>query len=413
MERPPMNNFKSQLLIGSLIAFKCSSSFGWLQNYPMSVNTTSMGESVVGAPASGLVSRAENKLITITINNSCFPTNLRSVQNPLAPSSIIRTSFDLRIAGVPHSFWAEYPASLVTAAGMTTKVVSPMSPSTYSASNVKAAGIFGNAIILKTPFTNKISVDVSGAISKGPDLSVALSNLSFYQTVTSCGGGPVYGAYGYSSFMPTYKCGSYMGTTGPLTASIGGIAVSADSTNIEINVSFPGQTGFCGGFWSPLMVFFDDRRPSFDNSSKFPLNPGGETMWPEADHPGWFLALDRDGVGLIDKKAELFGAGEGIANGFEALRKLDDNHDEVIDVRDPQFKNLVLWKDKDGDGVCRSGEVIKLSEKLTKISLKYRKDTVQILGKNAEERERSFFWFKDEKGKSTQGDIIDIWIAPK
>src|SRR5207253_11090393 len=164
--------------------------------------------------------------------------------------------------------------------------------------------------------------------------------------------GAVWGSYEWSSYVPTYGCGEFMGKTGTLTASVGGIAVSTDTSNIEINVSYPGQTGFCGGYWSPLMVFFDDQRPNFDNSSKFPLNPGGETMWPKADHPGWFVSLDRDGNGLIDKKNELFGENEAeaTANGFDALKKLDSNKDGVIDAKDKEFKNLVLWKDKNGDG---------------------------------------------------------------
>ncbi|MGZ3805279.1 MAG: EF-hand domain-containing protein [Pseudobdellovibrionaceae bacterium] len=409
-----MKNMKSQIFLTVLISFSVCRSHAEIQNYPMSVNTSSLGESAVGAPASGLVSRVDNKQVVIKIINSCFPTNLRSVGNPLAPQSIIKTSFDLAIGGKNHSFWVEYPASLVTAAGMTTGgAVSAMAHSTYSSAEVSSAAIYGNTVILKTPFKSGVSVDGSGKINKGPDLSVSMSNISFSQTVTTCSGGPVYGAYGYSSFIPTYNCGNFMGKTGTLSASIGGIAISSDATNIEINVSFPGQTGFCGGFWSPLMVFFDEQRPTFDNSSKFPLNPGGETMWPRADHAGWFLALDRDGNGLIDKKNELFGADDGVANGFEALKKLDSNNDGVIDAKDKEFKNLVLWKDKNGDGVSQPEELIKLSEKVIKISLKYSKDTVQPLGKNAEERERSFFWYRDGKGKIKKGAIIDIWIAPK
>ncbi|MGZ3747003.1 MAG: hypothetical protein ACXWRE_06540 [Pseudobdellovibrionaceae bacterium] len=92
---------------------------------------------------------------------------------------------------------------------------------------------------------------------------------------------------------------------------------------------------------------------------------------------------------------------------------MDSNNDGVIDAKDKEFKNLVLWKDKNGDGVSQPEELIKLSEKVIKISLKYSKDTVQPLGKNAEERERSFFWYRDGKGKIKKGAIIDIWIAPK
>lgn len=403
-----------QLLTAMSALFGASFSYAQIQNYPMSVNTSSLGESAISAPASGLATRAENETMTIKIHNSCFPTNLRGVPNPLAPNSVLRASFDLNVGGVVRNFWVEYPASLVTAAGMTTASVKPMAASTYNTAVIQSAAIYGNTVVLKTPFKTGVTVDSAGKISMPANTSVSMANGGFSQNVKDCTTGPVWGSYGYSSYIPTYGCGEYMGKSGKLTASVGGISVSTDTSNIEINVSYPGQTGFCGGFWSPLMVFEDDQRPNFDNSSKFPLNPGGETMWPKADHPGWFVAYDRDGNGLIDQKNELFGEeGEKIPNGFEALKALDSNKDGMIDSRDKEFKKLVLWQDKNGDGVSQPEELVPLSSKITKISLKYKKDEVRLLGKNAEERERSVYWFKDASGKLKKGTIIDIWIAPK
>jgi hypothetical protein len=403
-----------QFLTVMSVLFGGSFGFAQIQNYPMSVNTSSLGESAVSAPASGLVTRAENETVTIKIHNSCFPTNLRGVPNPLAPNSVLKAKFDLAIGGTTYNFWVEYPASLVTAAGMTGSAVQPMAASKYAPTVIKSAAIYGNTVILKTPFKTGVAVDASGKITMPANTTVSLANGGFDQDVKDCNTGPVWGQYGWSSFTPTYGCGEFMGKSGSVSASVGGISVSTDTSNIEINVSYPGQTGFCGGFWSPLMVFEDEKRPSFDNSSKFPLNPGGETMWPKADHPGWFVALDRDGSGLIDQKNELFGEdGEKIPNGFEALKAYDSNKDGVIDGKDKDFSKLVLWQDKNGDGVSQPEEVMPLSKKITKISLKYKKDTVRLLGKNAEERERSKYWFKDANGKIKQGEIIDIWIAPK
>lgn len=403
-----------QLLTALSALFGVSFSYAQIQNYPMSVNTSSLGESAISAPASGLVTRAENETVTVKIHNSCFPTNLRGVPNPLAPNSVLRASFDLAIGGTVYNMWVEYPASLVTAAGMTGTGIKAMAASTYSNATVSSAAIYGNTVILKTPFKTGVSVDSAGKITMPANTTVSMANGGFSQNVKDCTTGPVYGTYGYSSYIPTYGCGEYMGKTGKLTASVGGISVSTDTSNIEINVSYPGQTGFCGGFWSPLMVFEDAQRPNFDNSSKFPLNPGGETMWPQANHAGWFVAYDRDGNGLIDQKNELFGEqGEKIANGFEALKELDSNKDGMIDSRDKEFKKLVLWQDKNGDGISQPEELTPLSSKITKISLKYKKDEVRLLGKNAEERERSVYWYKDASGKLKKGDIIDIWIAPK
>lgn len=403
-----------QILTAMSALLWVSFSYAQVQNYPMSVNTSSLGESAISAPASGLVTRAQNETVTIKIHNSCFPTNLRGVPNPLAPNSVLKATFDLHIGGSVYNLWVEYPASLVTAGGMTGAAVKPMAASTYASSVIKSAAIYGNTVVLKTPFKTGVSVDATGKITMPASTSVSMSNGSFMQNVKDCTTGPVWGSYGWSSYMPTYGCGEYMGKTGKLTASVGGISVSADTSNIDINVAFPGQTGFCGGYWSPLMVFEDEKRPSFENSSKFPLNPGGETMWPKADHPGWFVALDRDGNGRIDQKNELFGEeGEKFANGFETLKVLDSNKDGVIDSKDKDFKKLILWQDKNGDGISQPEELLPLPNKITKISLKYKKDTVRLLGEHAEERERSKFWFRDAKGKIKQGDIIDIWIAPK
>ncbi len=407
-----MMDTKFKLFTAVIILFFGQRSFAQIQLFPMSVNAESLGDSVSAAPAAGMVTRGGDRPVTIKIHNSCFPTNLRSVANPIAPNSIIKASFNLYFAGADHIFWVEYPAALVTAKGMCQPLITPMDASKYSVDTISSAGIYGNTVVLNTNYKTGVTVDSAGVVTLGVDKKVALSSITFYQTVTTCASGPVYGSYGHSSYTPTYACGAYMGKNGPLSAALGGIVKSADTSSIDISVSFPGQTGFCGGYWSPLMLFIDDQRPNFDNTSKFPLNPGGETMWPKANHPGWFLAIDRDGNGLIDQKNEIFGADDELANGFEALKKLDINKDGVIDLKDKEFKNLLLWKDINGDGISQKDELIKLSDKVTKISLKYNKDTIQILSKNAQERERSIFWLKDPKGKIIKGEIIDIWIAP-
>lgn len=59
------------------------------------------------------------------------------------------------------------------------------------------------------------------------------------------------------------------------------------------------------------------------------------------------LALDRNGNGIIDDGRELFGTQHGAANGFEELKKFDDNEDGVIDVHDTAFSQL--------QGVLRRG----------------------------------------------------------
>ncbi|WP_413942761.1 EF-hand domain-containing protein [Bdellovibrio sp. HCB-162] len=381
------------------------------KDMPMAVNTNTSGDSVASAPAAGMVSRSGKSAVNVRINNSCFGTNLRGVGNPLSPSAIITANLNLVIGGKEYPIMVKYPSGLVTAEGMKTNSVKPMSAETFSIPGGGAAGIYGNTVLLKTPIPSGVSIDSTGNIVVQSVGDVYLKSYSFEQTVDCSNQSAVYGAYGYSSYTPTHSCGEYMGKDGPISASFGGVNVSSDRTNVEINVSFPGQTGFCGGYWSPLMVFFNNERPTFTNSSTFPLNPTGKTMWPEANSPGWFVAMDRNKTGMIEEKNELFGDNASVENGFEVLKQFDSNKDGVIDKKDKDFNKLVLWNDKNGDGISQKEEMVKLSKKIVKISLDYKKGVLEPIGRYAEARERAKFWYK-ENGKMKTGDIIDIWLAP-
>ena len=379
------------------------------RDFPMAVNATSAGDTAAAAPASGVVTRSGKDIITVTLHNSCFGANLRGVGNPLSPNSIVTANLTFMINGKEHALMVKYPGDLVTKGGMKSATVTPMQPAMYSLGG-GSAGIYGNTVIMRTPIATEVSVDNSGNVTVAPNDKIYLKSYQFSQIV-NCAGGPVYGAYGHSSYTPTYPCGQFMGKDGVVAASLGGLNVSSDKTAIDVYVAFPGQTGFCGGYWSPLMLFFDEARPKFDNVSSFPLSPTGKTSWPEAGHVGYFLALDRDGSGAIDKKNELFGDGVNEKNGFEVLKKLDSNKDGVIDKKDKEFKNLVLWNDKNGDGISQKDELIKLSDKVESISLKYEKGNLIPIGKYAEQRERSKFFYK-ENGKKKEGQIVDIWLSP-
>lgn len=383
----------------------------------MSVNTNISGESVTSAPSSGIVSRTGRSDTTITIVNSCFGTNLRGVGNPISPDAILTANLVVRIGSKDYTIGIDYPTRVVTNDGIHMPLVQSIDPDKIRIEGVEgvSAAIHGKNVVIRTPIPNSVTVNNTGLITTSQREPIEIIQKSFYQTILDCNNTTaVYTHYGMglgSDFIPTFACGLYMGTTGELTATDPKVTASADNSNINIEVSFPGQTGFCGGYWSPLMLFFDDSRPRFDNVSSFPLNPLGKTRWPEAAAPGYFLALDQDASKKIEKAEQLFGDHGGHENGFEALRKLDSNKDGIIDKKDKLFKKLVLWKDVNGDGVSQADEVSSLSERVTKISLKYVKGTVETMGRYAEARERSKFWYK-EKGKIKKGDIIDIWLSP-
>lgn len=124
--------------------------------------------------------------------------------------------------------------------------------------------------------------------------------------------------------------------------------------------------GACGH--SPLVVDVAGngiRLSSPDQGVSFDLLATGEPVrcsWTEGDDDA-FLVLDRNGNGVIDGAAEMFGnstAGESFADGFAALATLDANHDGRIDARDPAFARLRLWQDRDRDGRSRPAELVRL-----------------------------------------------------
>jgi hypothetical protein len=101
----------------------------------------------------------------------------------------------------------------------------------------------------------------------------------------------------------------------------------------------------------------------------FDVNADGQ---PE--QVGWlstsdaWLALDRNGNGLIDDGSELFGSGTTLPDGskaldgFAALRVFDSNQDGVVDSNDADFASLSVWVDRNTNAKTDPGELRSLAQ---------------------------------------------------
>jgi Ca2+-binding RTX toxin-like protein len=101
------------------------------------------------------------------------------------------------------------------------------------------------------------------------------------------------------------------------------------------------------------------------------------TGWLAPDD-AW-LALDRNGNGSIDSGRELFGVDTEITvtetvngvsttvtrnatSGFEALRTLDGNGDNLFNAQDSAFAQVRLWRDLNQDGISQANELSTLAD---------------------------------------------------
>ena len=185
------------------------------------------------------------------------------------------------------------------------------------------------------------------------------------------------------------------------------------------NAPSGGSSGFGGGGpgpdiqYSPLAILWEDSKEYFTSQAKgvnFDIN--GDKS-PEKI--GWItryaslLAIDLNNNGKIDSGAELFGNfsnNQQFNNGFAALKMYDSNNDGQISKLDKDFEKLVLWQDRNSNGISEKKELIKLSSVISSIDLNYAvKSETDKYGNTIRERST----VKTVKGKTLP--IVDVWFT--
>lgn len=127
---------------------------------------------------------------------------------------------------------------------------------------------------------------------------------------------------------------------------------------------------------SPILIDLD--RGGFtltdlNNGVLFDLDGDGERnklAWTAPDSGDGWLALDRNGNGVIDHGGELFGnfteqPEVGAPDGYRALAVFDDpahggDGNGIIDDRDSVYSQLRVWIDANHDGISQPAELLDL-----------------------------------------------------
>jgi Ca2+-binding RTX toxin-like protein len=130
------------------------------------------------------------------------------------------------------------------------------------------------------------------------------------------------------------------------------------------------------------------------------------TGWVKSDDG--LLVFDRNNDGFINDSSELFGNQLGnntFSNGFESLKALDTNKDNIINISDTNFAKLQVWRDFDSDGRSDVNELFTLNELGIK-SIKTSYSNVNVTNAGNTIKQTSTY----ELTNGTSRTIVDAWF---
>jgi len=182
-----------------------------------------------------------------------------------------------------------------------------------------------------------------------------------YASNMACTGDPPYGGGGYDYCDYTGDC---------YTCDIDGYCCDDSGWCEDEDMEDPIVIRLSDAAWNLSSVRDPVRFDIHANGKKTTL------AWTARGADVAFLALDRNGNGTIDDGSELFGNatplpnGQRAANGFAALAQFDANGDGVIDRNDPVWSSLLLWVDRNHDGISQPDELLPIAQSaITSIEL--------------------------------------------
>lgn len=115
------------------------------------------------------------------------------------------------------------------------------------------------------------------------------------------------------------------------------------------------------------------------------------------------LALDADHNGTIDDGGELFGNNS--ENGFAVLARFDTDGDGRITASDERFDELMVWKDRNSNGISESGELFGLQAlNITWLDLEY-ENVNEINNRNIIDK-KAVYGTSDGR----TGELADVWF---